>query len=147
MAEKWSMNRETCFSVPFQLRAILGLPKFWIGISTLHMIRVETLSWSNMLLMSEIPVLSICPMMGIIQGVPWVRLTQLRARSVHYLQDFAIPFIPHCDVPASLCHWALPGDVGLAQISPIPFSIMPFTLKTAILKARLIFFLRQFGSL
>lgn len=141
------MNREACFSVPFHLKAILCcLLKFWMGISTMHMIRVEAQSWSNMLLMSEISFLSICQMMGIIHHMLWVRLTQLRARSVHYLQDLAIPFVSYHGIPASLCHWAFPVNLGFAPIPPIPFCIMPFTLKTAMLEVRLIFFLIQFGS-
>lgn len=125
---------------PFSVKGntmLLAETLILMGISRIHMIRMETQRWSNML-MSEIPVLHICLMMGIIQHMPWVRLTQLRARRVHYLQDFAIPFAPHRGAPASLCHWALPANLGLTQISPMLFCIMPFALKTAILKARLI---------
>lgn len=106
MAEKWNMNREACFSVPFHLKAILCcLLKFWMDISTIHLTRVETQSWSNLMLMSEIPLLSICQMMGIIQHVLWARLTQLRAM---------------CSLPAGLC--CSLGSPLWSSCQPVPLS-------------------------
>lgn len=147
MAEKWNLKRDASFSVPFSFKGNIVLLAWILGWYFHNMYNQSQIqSWLNMLLVSEIPVLSICQMMYIISSVPWVRLSQLRAGSVRCMQDFAFPFVQLHGIPVSLCHWALPVNLQLAQISLIPFWIVPFTLKTAILKASLNFFI-WLGSL
>lgn len=126
------MNREACFSVPFQLKAILdGYFHSTYDPSRDPKLILHVNAWNT------------CPEYLSNDGhhPACARSHADPAES----QECSLPaglYHSLCSpswCSASLCHWALPGNLGLALISPVHSVLCHLHLKQ-LLKARMILF-------